>query len=165
MLLSMTSHASELKFSVEPILPDNPITNKHTYFDLLVKPEQRQILVIHMRNDTEKEVVVEPKINAATTNINGVVEYGNSNTKLDETAPYNLSELVTPEETEVTIAPKSSYDLKITVQMPKEDFKGVLAGGITLQEKEHTEDKSVNKKENQGLAIENKYAYVVAIVL
>ncbi|EMW5328258.1 DUF916 and DUF3324 domain-containing protein [Enterococcus faecalis] len=164
-LSGVGSYASELKFSVEPVLPDNQLDNKNTYFDLMVKPEQKQTLVIHMRNDTDKEVVVEPKIHAATTNINGVVEYGESNTTLDETAPFDLAKLVVPEEKEVKIPAKSTHDLKMTVQMPKEAFKGMLAGGITLQEKEQKQEKESKKKEEQGLAIENKYAYVVAIVL
>jgi hypothetical protein len=158
------SYAAELKFSVEPVLPENQITDKHTYFDLLMKPEQKQTLTIHMRNDTDKEVVVEPKINPATTNINGVVEYGSSNTSLDKTAPYNVTQLVEPSEKEVKIPAKGEYKLELNVHMPKDPFQGVLAGGITLQEKEQTQKKQT-KKQEQGLAIENKYAYVVAIVL
>jgi len=166
MLTGIESYASELKFSVEPELPENQVTDKHTYFDLLTKPKQKQTLTLHLRNDTDKDVVVEPKINAATTNINGVVEYGESNTKLDKTAPYDLTEVVVPGEEEVKIPAKGSHDLKLKVQMPEKSFKGVLAGGITLQEKDQGKEKNDEKdKQDKGLAIENKYAYEVAILL
>ena len=47
--------------------------------------------------------------------------------------------------------------------MPKESFKGILAGGITLQEKESNGKKDA--KNGEGLAIENRYAYVIGLVL
>ncbi|MFQ9320842.1 MAG: DUF916 and DUF3324 domain-containing protein [Enterococcus durans] len=156
--------ASELKFSVEPILPENQINQEHTYFDLIVEPDQKQTVKVHMRNDTNQDIFVVPHIEAATTNINGVVEYGESNSKLDKTAPYNIADLVKAKEKEVKIPANNSYDLEIEIKMPKEKFEGVLAGGITLQEKDEPQKENKSKKQ-QGLAIENKYAYVVAIIL
>ena len=50
------------------------------------------------------------------------------------------------------------------IEMPKDGFDGILAGGITLKEKEDTAE-TKKEKTQQGLAIENKYAYVVAVVL
>lgn len=156
--------ASELKFSVEPLLPENQVNKEHTYFDLSMKTNQRQTIKIHMNNNTNKDIVVVPQIEAATTNINGVVEYGKSNNKLDSTTPYNISDLVKIEKNEVQIPANSSYDLAINITMPEQKFKGVLAGGITLQEKD--EPKEENREKNRsGLAIKNKYAYVVALVL
>ncbi|MFD2308023.1 DUF916 and DUF3324 domain-containing protein [Enterococcus termitis] len=155
--------ASELKFSVEPVLPENQKSEGHTYFDLNMTPNQKQVLKVHMRNDTDKEVVVKPSIHAATTNINGVVEYGESNTKVDKTIKYSLENIVKPTVDEVKIPAKGAKDLELNVQMPEEKFEGVLAGGITLEEKEETKKDEKNKA--QGLAIENKYAYVVAVVL
>ncbi|TFJ45501.1 cell wall anchor protein [Carnobacterium divergens] len=156
-------NASQLKFSVEPIIPENQNDLSKTYFDLRVKPEEKQVLKVHMRNDTDKEVTVEPSVHAATTNINGVVEYGESNTKLNKTSQYNIEEIVKPAVKEVTIPANGATDLELTVEVPKDGFNGILAGGITLKEKDTHEEKK--KQEGQGLAIENKYAYVVAVVL
>lgn len=156
-------NASQLKFSVEPIIPVNQKDQSKTYFDLSVKPEDHQVLKIHMRNDTDKEVTVEPSVHAATTNINGVVEYGESNTKLNKTSQYNIEEIVKPTVKEVKIPANGATDLELTVDVPKDEFDGILAGGITLKEKDSHEEKK--KQEGQGLAIENKYAYVVAVVL
>lgn len=164
LFLGNSVDASELKFSVEPILPENQFNKENTYFDLKVTPNQKQTLKIHMRNDTDKEVIVEPTIKPATTNLNGVVEYGISNSKLDDTAPYDISKLLKVKEKEAKIPAKKAIDLEIELQMPKEAFDGVLAGGITLQEKEQKEE-TKNETKKQGLAIENRYAYVVAVVL
>ncbi|WP_242590281.1 MULTISPECIES: DUF916 and DUF3324 domain-containing protein [Enterococcus] len=152
-----------MKFSVEPVIPENQKDTGHTYFDLNMTPKQKQKLKVHMRNDTEKEVIVKPSVHAGTTNINGVVEYGESNTKVDDTVQYNIEDIVKPTVDEVKIPAKGSNDLELDIQMPEGKFKGILAGGITLEEKE--ENKKEEKDKAQGLAIENKYAYVVAVVL
>ena len=46
--------------------------------------------------------------------------------------------------------------------MPKEEFSGQLAGGITFSEKSM---KRKTKRNTNGLAIENRYAYTVAVLL
>ncbi|TFJ46694.1 DUF916 and DUF3324 domain-containing protein [Carnobacterium divergens] len=168
-LLSLVSiipqaNASQLKFSVEPVIPENQKDTSHSYFDLTMKPSEKQTLNIHMRNDTDNEVTVLPSVHAATTNINGVVEYGESNTKLDKTSKYNIEEIVKPAVDEVKIPANGSTDLELMIEMPKDGFDGILAGGITLKEKEDTAE-TKKEKTQQGLAIENKYAYVVAVVL
>ena len=45
--------------------------------------------------------------------------------------------------------------------MPKENFNGVIAGGITFKEKDSEKTNSNSK----GLSIQNKYAYVVALLM
>lgn len=164
--LASPTEASELKFSVVPIIPENQIDKQKTYFDLKVIPETEQTLVIQLKNDTDQVVIVEPTVKTATTNVNGVVEYGKSNSEPDETIKHKIENLVKPEEKEVEIPAHGTSDLHLKVTIPKEGFDGVLAGGITLKEKEEEgTDKKEEKAAGQNLAIENKYAYVVAIVL
>lgn len=153
--------ASELNFAVEPTIPENQRDKTKTYFDLLVKPDSEQTIEINLRNDTENEVIVEPKIHSATTNLNGVVEYGPVDAKRDSTLKYDLNELVKVEK-EVKIPARSSIKLPLTIKVPKKEFDGILAGGIILQEKE---TKNNENTETKGLSIQNQYAYVVALVL
>lgn len=161
---SLPVNASQLNFSVEPVLPENQYDTSHTYFDLLVKSGQTQELVINLKNDTKNEVVVIPEINPATTNINGVVEYGASEQSLNDTAQFNIADLLKSAEKEIVIPAEGEKQAKFSLTIPDETIKGVIAGGITLKEKENSEEKK-ETDENQGLAIENKYAYVVATVL
>ncbi|SBO17384.1 conserved exported hypothetical protein [Carnobacterium divergens] len=156
-----TVSASELNFAVEPLIPENQRDKTKTYFDLLVKPDSEQTIEINLRNDTENEVIVEPKVHSATTNLNGVVEYGPVETKRDSTLKHDLNEVVSVEK-EVKIPAQSSVKLPLTITVPKEEFNGILAGGITLQEKE---TKNNDNTETKGLSIQNQYAYVVALVL
>lgn len=146
---------------MEPIIPENQRDTTKTYFDLLVKPDSEETIEINLRNDTENEVIIEPKVHSATTNLNGVVEYGPVEANRDSTLKYDLNELISVEK-EVKIPARSSVKLPLIITVPKEEFKGVLAGGITLQEKEIKNNDTTGTK---GLSIQNKYAYVVAVVL
>lgn len=163
---SLESSASELRFNVETEIPDNQIDKTKTYFDLMMKPEQEQQLKIRTENSTDENLVVDVTIKPATTNSNGVVEYGESLTKLDASAPADISQLIHLKEggNTITIPAKSVKEVELLVKMPKAEFLGQLAGGITFSERV---DQTKQKKEtNQnGLAIENRYAYTVAVLL
>lgn len=154
--------ASELSYSVETVLPDNQIDKKHSYFDLKMTPNQKQELHIHMRNDTAKTVKITPTLSPATTNSNGVVEYGPAQTTLNDTAPYNIKDLVKSSTKEITIPAHSSTDYSLNVTMPEKAYDGVVAGGIYFEEKDQ---KSGESQQKTGLALENRFSYVVALLL
>lgn len=153
--------AAELNFSVTPSIPENQVDKTKTFFDLLMEPEQEQKVEVKLRNDTDKPVIIETKINSATTNLNGVVEYGATKTKQDSTLAYNLADLINVDE-EVTIPAHDEITLPLKIKMPKENFAGILAGGISFQEKDTDEKQTTD---GEGIAIQNKYAYIVGIVL
>ncbi|MEQ6357166.1 DUF916 and DUF3324 domain-containing protein [Lysinibacillus sp. M3] len=160
--LTPFASASQFNFGVYTVIPDNQIDKQKSYFNLKMKPNQKQTLTIQLKNDTEDDVVIEPIIHSATTNINGVVEYGPTNAVRDSSLLYELGDLIKTDK-EITIPAKGSKDLYLNVTMPEEEFDGILAGGITLEEKKAS---SKNTEEtNKGVNIENKYAYVVGITL
>ncbi|MFJ6268306.1 DUF916 and DUF3324 domain-containing protein [Lysinibacillus xylanilyticus] len=160
--LTPFASASKFNFGVYTVIPDNQIDKKKSYFNLKMEPNQKQTLTIQLKNDTEEDVVIEPIIHSATTNINGVVEYGPTSAERDSSLPYEIGDLIQTEK-EITIPAKGSKDLQLNVTMPEEEFDGILAGGITLEEKKTT---SKNTEETtKGVSIENKYAYVVGITL
>lgn len=154
--------ASELSYTVETILPDNQVDKTQSYFDLKMEPNQKQELKIHMRNDTDRVVKIAPVISPATTNLNGVVEYGPAETKLNDTAPYNIQNIVKSSTEEITIPSHSSVDYRLEVSMPPKSYDGIVAGGIYFEEKNKPTEKTGQKA---GLALENRFSYVVAILL
>lgn len=153
--------ASELNFAVIPQKPTNQIDSKKGYFDLKVTPNQTQELSVLLKNNTNKAVVIKPKIAATTTNNGGVVEYGPSTKKNDATLKHDITDIVTTE-SKITIKADSAYELKLKVNVPKEAFEGKITGGLTLEEE-------INKKEQKdsgsGMSINNRYAYVVGLQL
>ncbi len=155
--------ASEFNFAVNPVIPENQIDKEKTYFDLKMAPGTVQTVEVQLRNDTDQEVVIAPVIASATTNLNGVVEYGENDIEADETLPYDMADLIEVEK-EITIPKQSQITLPLKITMPSESFEGVIAGGLTLKETTE-ENATADSEEDQGLAIKNEYAYVVAILL
>lgn len=160
--LAPLASAAEFNFGVYTVIPENQIDKQKSYFNLKMEPNQKQTLTIQLKNDTANDVVIEPKIHSATTNINGVVEYGPTKAERDSSLSYELGDLIKTDE-EITIPAKSSKDLHLQVTMPEKEFTGILAGGITLEEKKTAQKNT--KDVEKGLSIENKYAYVVGITL
>lgn len=153
------SKASELNFSVNAVIPDNQIDKEKSYFDLKVTPGEKQKLKVKLRNTTDKEIVINPHIQSAKTNKNGVIDYTPNKIKKDDTLKIAMEDIAKVPE-EVTVPPQSEKDLTIEVTMPKDKFDGIILGGIYLKE-----DTSKNKEDDKekDVAIKNEYSYVVAL--
>ena len=153
------SKASELNFSVNAVIPDNQIDKEKSYFDLKVTPGEKQKLIVKLRNTTDKEIVINPHIQSAKTNKNGVIDYTPNKIKKDDTLKIAM-EGIAKVPKEVTVPPQSEKDLTIEVTMPKDKFDGIILGGIYLKE-----DTSKNKEDDKekDVAIKNEYSYVVAL--
>ncbi|MDR0879256.1 MAG: DUF916 and DUF3324 domain-containing protein [Clostridioides sp.] len=156
----VVSNAAEFNFSVNTNIPTNQVDKQKTYFDLKMDPGANQTVSMVLKNTTDKDIVVQTEINSAKTNTNGVVEYGQTNIKKDKSLIYDMRDYITTQP-EVKIPKHGQYTLNIDIKMPQEKLDGVLAGGISLMQKDN-EDK---KDSNSGAMIRNKFAYVVGIVL
>ena len=83
-------HASEFNFAVDFELPANQIDKNKTYINVRMEPGKTQEIPYTVFNRTDKSVIVETLIHSATTNSNGVIEYGESKSKLDEIVEKSL---------------------------------------------------------------------------
>ncbi|MCL1948267.1 MAG: DUF916 and DUF3324 domain-containing protein [Turicibacter sp.] len=154
--------ASEFTFAIEAIIPDNQVTPGVTFFDVLVEPGGQQVLQLNLWNDLDRDVTVVPEIATATTNHNGVVEYSPRDVAMDSNLRFRMEDVVTTVES-ITIPAQSSVILELEVNMPDEEFDGILAGGLTLQELE--EEDEGQESGDAGVSIRNRFAFVVAILL
>lgn len=152
--------AAEMKFSVQAVIPENQVDKSQSYFDLRMKPGQAQDLLVDMRNDTKEDVTINVLPNTAITNQNGIVEYNNTTTPKDKSLKTAFKDIATTDN-EVTVPAESQKQIKIHVQMPKEEYAGTVLGGIYFSEKN---DKS-EVKESKGSQIVNRYAYVIGVKL
>lgn len=156
------AHADTINFSVNPIIPSNQANPQEGYFDLVLKPGEKQTLQVALTNNTAKKITVETMIASTTTNDAGQVEYGPAQTKPDESLKYNLKDYVkAPAET--VIEPKATVDVKFGVDMPTAAFQGLMAGGITFQQK--PSELTDSTKNQKGFAIKNQYQYIVAMLM
>lgn len=165
MSLSFSSgaKASELNFGIAPVIPENQIDKSESYFDLKVLNQEKQLLELKVANRTEKVVTVETDLKRATTNVNGIVEYGENENSTDKSLKMNIEEIVTVLDKEKVLKPNSEGTIRIEIKAINADFPGVLASGLTFKEK--VSESEEEQQEEQGLAIKNEYAYVVALLL
>ena len=160
MVNAFSVYAAEMKFAVTAVIPENQIDKNQTYFDLKMQPGQKQTIQVQMKNDTNKEVVVESFANTAITNSNGITDYSTVEPKTDSTLKYPFSKIAKmPKETKVPA--NSIVTVDINLEMPSESFDGVILGGLYFKEKEDEKEKGTS----DNVQIENKYAYAIGVVL
>ncbi|TKH91621.1 DUF916 and DUF3324 domain-containing protein [Bacillus cereus] len=159
-IFSLTANAAEMKFAVNAVVPENQVDKNQTYFDLKMEPGQKQTLQVQMKNDTDKEVIVETHANTAITNSNGITDYSAINPQLDSTLKIPFSKIAKVQK-ETKIPAKSTVTLDVNIEMPSEVFDGVILGGLYFKEKENDKE----KKNTKDVQIENKYAYAIGVVL
>ncbi|MBF2361878.1 DUF916 and DUF3324 domain-containing protein [Listeria marthii] len=149
-------------FSVKAILPDNQASSV-TYFDLQMKPKQKQTLKVEITNHSKKEITVNCVANTAITNEMGYVDYSIPNTKPDKTLKYPFADIAKESASEVTLEPNETKTWTVTIQMPAENYDGIILGGLHFKEKK-AEDKEKDADKND-VQIKNEYAYVIGVKL
>lgn len=144
-------------FNVQAILPESQVNKDVSYFDLQLEPNQQERLEIEISNNSDEPVEVEVSANSATTNMNGVIDYGMSNQPADESLVIPFSDIATVEESNISLASQETKTIAILVQMPDTAFEGIVLGGITVSEKRNDDE-----QENQVM---NLFSYSLAVVI
>lgn len=158
--LGRVVHADEMNFSWEVKQPENQRDKTKTYFDLSVKPGEKENLQMVLKNTSDQPITVNVETNTAVTNDNGVIDYGIKDPKLDATMKDPFSKIAHTDP-EVSLGAKEEKTITIQVDVPKDPFNGIILGGIRLSQKDDKEE----KKEQSGVQIENKFAVVVGVRL
>ncbi|MGX7059075.1 DUF916 and DUF3324 domain-containing protein [Vagococcus humatus] len=145
-------------YGVAPILPENQLDRGRTFYDLRVKPGQKQTIQIKINNLSEKEENYFIQVNTAQTSGGFTMDY--SKHKLPEGTPNKtpLSTFVTYPK-KVTIPGKKAGVVSINIEVPEKAFEGIQLGGIQVKK-----DFSSEKKQSKE-AIFSEYAYVVGLML
>lgn len=152
-----TSLAESLDtFDARAHLPESQIDNNLTYFNLLLQPNSEEKLVVTLTNKSEAEIELKASFNRAITNNIGVIEYSGINEDKSTSAPVNIEELVTLSNQDIRIEANQSKEIEMTVKMPEKAFKGVLAGGLYLEQ--------VSDEEVEG-NIKNVFSREIAVLL
>jgi hypothetical protein len=162
-LFAVTSYAEEtpgLPYNATPIIPDNQLNKSVSYFDLLVQPDQTQLLKIEVANSSNKEIKVSVKPHTARTTRNGTVDYSGMDLKSTSNLPFSFEE-VTSKEKIVTIAPRSKEIVEFSVKIPAKKFRGVVLGGFYI----HEIKPKAATTENKGIQIRNEFSLVIGCQL
>lgn len=157
---SLNVSANEVGFSVEPILPSNQIDAQSGYFHLLMKQGDSQKLQVKLKNTKDQEVTLTAWVASAKTNVNGVVDYSDSKSKVDDSLQHDLAQLVETDK-DIILPPNSEKTIDVTVKMPKNKIEGVIAGGLTFEEKKERQTESISDQ----TGVKNKFSYVIALLI
>ncbi|MBS7576808.1 MULTISPECIES: DUF916 and DUF3324 domain-containing protein [unclassified Enterococcus] len=154
------ANANVIDFAVEPVLPNNQISDESNFFHLKIDQGQHQALTIKLFNNTAKKITLNATASIATTNVNGVVDYSPTVNQADASFAYSINDLVDLP-TEILLEANETKDYTFEVKMPANQISGVLAFGITFQSKAaHS-----NTDKLDGTTINNQFAYVVAVLM
>ncbi|HIB3678384.1 TPA: DUF916 and DUF3324 domain-containing protein [Enterococcus faecalis] len=157
-LLADRACAADMAYSVKANLPENQRNNEHTYFDLFMKPKQKQTISITFENHSENPIELEVNYHTAQTNDNGVVDYKGTKERKDNSLAYDLKEIITGDQL-IKLNSKEKKEIPYTITMPEKIFEGVLLGGFHI----HKKDKEAST--NQKVQIKNDYSYVIGLQL
>lgn len=144
-------------FTVAPELPaDN--AKQADYFQFKVKPAQKRTLILKVTNNSSKTNTFDITPRIASTNANGILDYGinNTNTKL----PAQISQLIAPARTRsVKVLGKHTVKVPYKFTAPAKPFKGLMLGGFTIAE--HNTGKRTGSKKATGVVA--KVQYVIGL--
>ncbi|WP_317946638.1 DUF916 domain-containing protein [Carnobacterium maltaromaticum] len=155
-------NATETDFSVEIKPPENQIDKNNTYFDLMVNPEEKQLLEVVLTNKTEKEIAVDVRVTNARSTMTGLIDYSPMENKDDKSLKYNMKNLVKNKSKEAIIVPgRGSSIVQLQMELPKDLQEGIILGGIDFRLK----DEGKNEIRSKGANVGNVYAIVKGIQL
>ncbi|MFC0757893.1 DUF916 and DUF3324 domain-containing protein [Enterococcus faecalis] len=141
-------------FSVIPILTENQNPDVPNYFDLTVTPNQKQILKIKIKNNSNESVKYNLYVNTATTNQNGIIDYSIADFKKDESLKLSLKDCLTLKEQHVDVPANSEKDVSLELSIPEMPFEGIALGGITVEPTIEEGSDGVNNIFTRTLAIQ-----------
>lgn len=157
--VATTAYADNSALGVDPIFPTTQIDTKTGYYDLNVEPGQEQNLEMTLMNDGDKPMRVHVSANPASTNDNGVIEYGKNNITVDKSLTANVGKMISVPDT-VWIPAHGTTQFTAKLRVQKEQFSGIAVGGISF-----VTDADKGRTQSTGVQINNRYAYDMGVVL
>lgn len=158
---SVGAEEGALNFYVTPEFPESQVEGTKNYFDLQGQPGSTHTLRLKLQNIREEEAIIQITPHTAFTNVLGVVEYGKNADEADSSLKYGMDTLIeTPEP--IILAGKETKTIALELHMPAESFEGFLAGGLRIEEV--TPEEEQTPIEQEGVAIQNEFVYVVAVL-
>ncbi|MGO2083959.1 DUF916 and DUF3324 domain-containing protein [Vagococcus sp.] len=163
-LLPLSVQAGAIPVSVRAILPENQLGDVDTFYQLKVKPGQKQELELEVTNTSDQKVKVDLSINSASTGMTGNLIYNLPSKNRDSSLKVALTDIASVDE-RVEIPAKEKKTVKIKLNVPAEAFEGVILGAVRVDGINSLAENEKNKEEQTGFTINNKYAYAIAIQL
>lgn len=154
--------AESASLSVKAILPENQFDKDVSFYYLKMEAGATQDIELQLFNSSDKEVTALVSLTAATTNDNGLIDYNLPDKKIDSSLQTPFSKIATTPK-EVVVPANKDVTTKITINMPAEEYNGMIVGGINVRAKAAEESKESDKE--GGMQIVNEMNYAIGVVL
>ncbi len=151
-------YAGEVNYSVRAIIPENQLDKQQTYFDLRMKPGQKEVINVEIFNSSNEDTNINVYITNPITTRNGLIDYSKTNARTDKSLKVPITEIATIEKNTVKVPARGSRVVPIQLVMPEEEFDGIILGGIYFE-------KIPKQEETKVIQIKNKYSYVLGLKL
>lgn len=154
--VGQVSHAAENDFTVRLETATHQISEERNFFDLNMGPNDTDKLTITISNTKDSEQHFLIGFRAATTNMNGIVDYTKKDVELVGNVPDDIRGLISIDNQEITIPANSSQTVHLQVTMSEKKFDGTLLGGIIVS-------KSDQESKTNSIGVNGKVQYVIAV--
>lgn len=166
---SSTSQAqqdpNDIGFFIRPILPENQVGDKVSYFDLMMTPGQRQALEVEIVNRNSYPIDVSVEAISASTSANGEIDYKTPGVQ-DESLLLPFTEVAAVRQAVLTVPAEGSISAFVDLAMPQQSFDGTVLGGLVFEKLlPEEDDTSASGSAAQGAVIQNTYSYVLGVKL
>lgn len=151
-------HAEGAGFTVTPVLPANQIGGNSGWFNLLVKPGEKQALTVEVANQSDQAKKLELSLTNAYTQDNGQVGY-DPNQHRDASAVVQLTAMGSKPIT-VDLAAHQGRRVTFQIEPPTTPFAGQVLGAVYVRDLTMPAASS-----GSGFAVTNQFAMVVAVQL
>lgn len=162
-LAESEANGSGADFGVSVVYPENQIasTSGQGYFDIKVKPNDKQDIKVTVSNYSEtKTITVNAEINRGLTTDTGALSYQTPK-KFDTFKikdQRNFYSIATLKEKQIKLKPTESKDVTISLDIPAGEFDGIVLGGVHFTQEP-------DEEETKDQQVVNQFAYSVPIII
>lgn len=146
---------TEIGYHIYAILPENQKNPDSSFFDLQMKPGQKQTIEVAVANTSVEDQTYTIEINPAYTNDQGFIDYSEKKETEEKQRELTIDHIATYEK-KITVPKGQTEKVPITLTMPEEAYKGELLAGIKV---------SKVKKQTNQVGIANTYSYLLGLRL
>ncbi|MGX7420023.1 WxL protein host-binding domain-containing protein [Carnobacterium gallinarum] len=151
-----------VQYSVSKIKQAGELNPNSSFYDLKAIPGEKITIQARLYNAEETPIKIDSKILTTFTNEHGEIAYTAVPEKFDDSLLYKVSDFSTVDNDNgiVEIPAKDNKVIQATIDVPK-NAKGVMLGSWYFEKSGQVKD----EKSKEGININNKYSYALAIKL
>ncbi|BDR59580.1 DUF916 and DUF3324 domain-containing protein [Xylocopilactobacillus apicola] len=157
--------ADGVPFDVSVITPENQVDGINGWFNVKVKPGDRQIFQLNVNNRSNQKIRVEVVPTDATTANSGERAYIPFSGQVDPSLKYRFPKL-TQKSKKITIPAQDSKLVTFTVDVPKGAKNQMIMGGFFVNQiGNNSEKQTISKTQKQKVQLRSYYNYTIAAVM